>query len=53
MEYQWVEGDRMDNVAASALGDPGLWWYIMDANPTILDPFNIEPGTILKVPRNV
>lgn len=52
IEYQWTEGDRMDMVAADLLGDPGLWWWIMDANPTILDAFNIEPGTILKVPRN-
>jgi len=52
-EYMWREGDRIDLVANQFLGDPALWWYLMDANPNILDALSITPGTRLRVPRNV
>lgn len=51
-DYLWVEGDRVDAVAARVLGDPGLWWYIMDLNPEIPDPLSIQPGTVVRVPRS-
>jgi hypothetical protein len=31
-EHGVVEGDRLDNLAASYLGDPGQFWRICDAN---------------------
>lgn len=44
------DGDRLDLVAARALGDPLLFWRIADAN-LALDPFDlIEPGRTLVVP---
>lgn len=48
--YTWTERDRIDLVAHRLLGDPNLWWYIMDFNPEILSPFNIPIGTILRMP---
>ena len=49
--YEWVETDRIDNIANLFLGSPNLWWKIMDFNPEILNPFNIEPGTQLRIPN--
>jgi hypothetical protein len=31
-EYVVVSGDRLDNLAAHAFGDPELYWRICDAN---------------------
>lgn len=49
--YEWVETDRIDDIALQFLGKADLWWQIMDLNPEILDPFNITPGTQLRIPR--
>lgn len=49
--YNWVEGDRIDLLADTFLANPSLWWQIMDLNPQILDPFDIAPGTQLRIPR--
>ena len=49
--YQWVETDRIDDIALQFLGKSELWWQIMDINPEVLDPFNIEPGTDIRIPR--
>lgn len=48
--YDWVETDRIDNVANKFLGSPNLWWRIMDFNPDIIDPFNIAPGKQIRIP---
>jgi nucleoid-associated protein YgaU len=48
--YTWVETDRLDRVALRFLGAPTLWWQIMDVNPEIIDPLNIVPGTVLRIP---
>jgi nucleoid-associated protein YgaU len=50
-EYTWTEGDSLDYLAAAFLGNPKLWWQIMDINPTISDPLTIEPGTVIRIPR--
>lgn len=50
--YEWVETDRIDNVAHRFLGSPNLWWRIMDFNPDIIDPFTIKPGTQLRIPND-
>lgn len=49
--YEWVEIDRIDDIALQFLGKSELWWQIMDINPEILDPFNIPPGTQLRIPN--
>ncbi len=49
--YTWVETDRLDRIALRFLGAPTLWWQIMDINPEIIDPFNIAPGTVLRIPN--
>lgn len=49
--YTWVEGDRIDTVAFNLYNDPEMWWTIMDANPEIIDPQNIAPGTNLRIPN--
>lgn len=51
LSYEWVETDRMDDIATQFLGKPELWWQIMDINPEIIDPFNIAPGTLIRIPR--
>jgi hypothetical protein len=30
-----VEGDRLDNLTATHLGDPELFWRVCDANPVL------------------
>ena len=49
--YEWVENDRLDNLATRYLGDPGLWWEILDINPEIINPSEIAPGTQLRIPN--
>jgi hypothetical protein len=48
--YTWTQRDRIDLVANELLGDPELWWVIMDYNPEIANPFDIPLGTILRIP---
>lgn len=50
--YEWIETDRIDDVARKLLGRAELWWEIMDINPEVLDPFNIAPGTLIRIPRD-
>jgi hypothetical protein len=48
--YVWVDGDRMDNLAYRITGSSDNWWKIMDYNPEVLDPYNIAPGTTIRIP---
>jgi hypothetical protein len=48
--YTWVEGDRIDVVSNNLLGSPSFWWRIMDLNPELTDPFDIKPGTTIRIP---
>jgi len=48
--YEWVEGDRLDNVANKFLGNPQFWWKIMDINPEVINPTNIPEGTQIRIP---
>jgi hypothetical protein len=50
--YDWVETDRLDNLALRYVGASNLWWKILDINPEILDPFSIAPGTQLRIPND-
>jgi hypothetical protein len=49
--YEWVEKDRLDNLAAKYLGNSELWWQIMDINPEIINPLEINPGTQIRIPN--
>mgnify|MGYP006273391509 CR=1 FL=1 len=50
--YEVTEVDRIENIAVKFLGNPELWWQIMDINPEILNPFEIPPGTLLRIPND-
>jgi nucleoid-associated protein YgaU len=49
--YTIVAGDRLDNLAARYLGDPLLFWMIVEANG-VLDPESLtaEPGRTILIP---
>jgi len=48
--YEWKDGDRLDNLANKFLGNSQFWWKIMDLNPEIINPTQITPGTLLRLP---
>ena len=48
--YYWREGDRLDYLSYSLYGTSLEWWRILDANPEILNPSQIAPGTALRIP---
>ncbi len=50
--YEWVDSDRIDLIASKYFGDAEYWWKIMDFNPEITNPFEITPGTIIRIPIN-
>lgn len=45
-----TEGQRLDQIAALYYGDAESWWAIAIANPEIMYPENIAPGTVLRIP---
>lgn len=49
--YEWSEQDRIDQVAKKFLGYSHLWWKIMDYNPETINPLDIAPGTIIRIPN--
>jgi nucleoid-associated protein YgaU len=49
--YFWKEGDRLDRVSYSFYGSALEWWRIIDANPEILNPSRIAPGTSVRIPQ--
>ena len=44
-----VEGDRIDNIANDAYGDPDFWWILAKFN-RIIDPRDISNITEIKIP---
>jgi Uncharacterized protein containing LysM domain len=50
-QYIVQEGDRIDLLAAKFYGDDGMWYYIADANPEVLDWFSIYPGQMIRIPN--
>lgn len=48
--YRVVDGERIDTIAKDFYGRGQLWWKIADANPEILDYWNLDPGLVLRVP---
>jgi nucleoid-associated protein YgaU len=51
--YTVMEGDRLDQLANRFYSDPRKYWLILDANPEVLNPFELlEPGRQIRIPRN-
>jgi nucleoid-associated protein YgaU len=50
IEYTWIDGDSFGNLAKVYIGHAKYWWEILEINPEITDPFNIAPGTIIRIP---
>ena len=49
-EHQVVEGDRLDNITATYLGDPEQFWRIADANNAMRPSELTEtPGDKIKI----
>jgi nucleoid-associated protein YgaU len=48
--YTWKYGDSLANLADRYCGGPKYWWEIMDLNPEITHPLQIEPGTVIRIP---
>ena len=48
--YLVREGDRLDLLAGTALGDSTGWWRIADTNPHPDPLATTEPGTTIGVP---
>lgn len=49
--YTWVENDRIDQIANEFLGSSDMWWVLMDFNPEIINPSNIQVGTVIRIPN--
>lgn len=49
--YTVTENDRIEDLAVRYLGNPELWWEIMDINPEVLNPLEIPAGTQLRIPN--
>ncbi len=50
--YYVVNGsDRIDDIANAYFSDPTQWYLIGDANPQIMNWFNLTPGTIIRIPQ--
>lgn len=49
--YRVVEGERVDTIAYDFFGRADLWWRLADANPEIIDWFDLPPGSVLRVPN--
>lgn len=51
VEVTVKQGDRLDLITSSTLGDPEQFWRICDANNT-MKPFELtdKPGRVIRVP---
>lgn len=48
--YPVRDGDRLDLLAAAALGDSTGWWRIADTNPYANALTDTQPGTVIGIP---
>lgn len=46
-----VGGERLDTIAHQVYGDASLWWVLARANPEIIYPDDVLPGTVLRIPN--
>lgn len=49
--YTWTSSDRLDILANTYLGSSNRWYEIMDINPEIANPWDITPGTSIRIPN--
>jgi len=48
-EHVLAEGERLDNLTATYVGDPEQFWRLCDAN-AVLDPAELEtPGRVVRI----
>lgn len=53
LEHVVLEGERLDHLAHRFYNDPRKYWLLLDANPQVLNPFELlQPGRRIRVPRN-
>jgi hypothetical protein len=53
LEHVVMEGERLDQLASRFYSDAKKSWLILDANPQVLNPFELlRPGRRIQVPRN-
>ena len=46
-------GERLDQLANNFYAEPTKYWLILDANPGVLNPFDLlETGQAIAVPQN-
>jgi hypothetical protein len=50
VEHTWEDGDSLGALAARYGDGSKYWWEIMEINPEIINPLNITPGTVVRVP---
>jgi hypothetical protein len=50
LQYTTLEGERWDNVAYKAYGNPGLSKILIEANPEVKISDVLTAGTILNIP---
>jgi nucleoid-associated protein YgaU len=50
-EHTYLQGERLDQLAAKYYNNPNYWWIIPEFNPQIIDFVNITPGTVIRIPR--
>jgi hypothetical protein len=48
--YTVTFADRIDNIAATFLGNPTLWYQIAQVNPQIMNWLTLQPGTTIRIP---
>jgi nucleoid-associated protein YgaU len=52
-EHVVMEGERLDQLSSRFYGDPKKFWLLLDANPQVLNPFELlRPGQRIRVPQN-
>jgi nucleoid-associated protein YgaU len=53
LTYSVMEGERLDQLAHRFYSDPRKYWLILDANPEVLNPFELlQQGRAIRIPRN-
>jgi nucleoid-associated protein YgaU len=53
LTYTVMEGDRLDQLANRFYSDPRKYWLILDANPEVLNPFDLlQTGRQIRIPGN-
>jgi nucleoid-associated protein YgaU len=53
LEHVVSDGDRLDLLAHRFYGDPTKYWLILDANPDVLNPFQLlQAGRRILIPAD-